>query len=113
MSAISRLSQFPSTPVQLQFHTLDDAKSTQHQQNFTVVTKVESGIFSRYSENEDGQRTLMSRSETKEGQLLMKRKIFSTHEELLQRLTYRNGIHYSERLKIAPGDTSREDWGNL
>lgn len=61
----------------------------------TVISKFENGIFKRYLEKPNGQRDLVSASTTREKQLLAKREEHSNREELLQRLNYLNGVHYS------------------
>ena len=60
-----------------------------------VVKEVENGIFTRYLEKANGQRDLLTTSSTKEKMFLEKRLKHACQEELLQRLNYVNGVHYS------------------
>ena len=60
-----------------------------------VITKVENGIFERYLEKENTQRTLLTASSTKEKLFLEKRLEHADREELVQQLNYKNGVHYS------------------
>ena len=60
-----------------------------------VVTEVENGIFTRYLEKVNGQRDMLTTSSTKEKMFLEKRIKHACQEELLQRLNYVNGVHYS------------------
>lgn len=60
-----------------------------------VVTEVETGIFTRYLEKANGQRDMLTTSSTKEKVFLEKRLQHADQEELLQRLNYLNGVHYS------------------
>lgn len=64
-----------------------------------VRKKVENGIFTRYLEKENGLRDLISTSSTKQAYYIGKRQQHADTEELLQRLQYKNGIHYSAKLK--------------
>lgn len=61
----------------------------------TAISKFENGIFKRYLEKPNGQRDLVSASTTREKQLLEMREEHRSREELLQRLNYSNGVHYS------------------
>ncbi|MER2030020.1 MAG: hypothetical protein ABS903_12710 [Solibacillus sp.] len=61
----------------------------------TAISKFENGIFKRYLEKPNGQRDLVSASITREKQLLEMREEHRSREELLQRLNYSNGVHYS------------------
>lgn len=61
----------------------------------TTITKFENGIFKRYLEKQNGQRELVSFSTTREKQLLELREEHRNREELLQRLNYASGVHYS------------------
>ena len=61
----------------------------------TVVSKFENGIFERYLEKSNGQRDLILTSTTREKQFLELRQEHRNREELLQRLNYTNGVHYS------------------
>ena len=60
-----------------------------------VITEVENGIFTRYLEKANGQRDMLTTSSTKEKMFLEKRLKHASQEELLQRLNYVNGVHYS------------------
>ena len=60
-----------------------------------VITEVENGIFTRYLEKVTGQRDMLTTSSTKEKMFLEKRLKHASQEELLQRLNYVNGVHYS------------------
>lgn len=59
------------------------------------ISKFENGIFKRYLEKPNGQRDLVLTSTTKERQFLALRQEHQHREELLQRLNYQNGVHYS------------------
>ena len=59
------------------------------------ISKFENGIFKRYLEKPNGQRDLVLFSTTKERQFLDLRQQHRNREELLQRLNYQNGVHYS------------------
>ncbi|MEK5183516.1 hypothetical protein MKY51_00410 [Solibacillus sp. FSL R5-0691] len=61
----------------------------------TAISKFENGIFKRYLEKSNGQRDLVFASTTREKQFLEKREEHHNREELLQRLNYSNGVHYS------------------
>jgi hypothetical protein len=63
------------------------------------VIEDESGIFTRYLEKKNGQRQLVSQSSTKERMFLEKRQQHARNEELLQRLNYKNGVHYSAEIQ--------------
>ncbi|WP_332650580.1 hypothetical protein [Lysinibacillus sp. 54212] len=65
-----------------------------------VDTEVECGIFTRYLEKENGQRDMLTTSSTKEKMFLEKRIAHAEREELMQRLNYKNGVHYSAANKI-------------
>lgn len=65
-----------------------------------VVSKFENGIFKRYLEKPNGQRDLTMFSTTREKQFLALRLEHRNREELLQRLNYRNGVHYSVQHSI-------------
>ena len=65
-----------------------------------VITEVENGIFTRYLEKVNGQRDMLTTSSTKEKMFLEKREQYAKQEELLQRLNYMNGIHYSAAHKL-------------
>ena len=60
-----------------------------------VISKFENGIFKRYLEKPNGQRDLILTSTTREKQFLALRQEHQQREELLQRLNYQNGVHYS------------------
>ena len=60
-----------------------------------VITEVENGIFTRYLEKANGQRDMLTTSSTKEKMFLEKRLKHACQEELLQRLNYIHGVHYS------------------
>ncbi len=60
-----------------------------------VVTEVKKGIFTRYLEKESGLRDLLTTSSTTERVFLKQRNAHRDREELLQRLNYINGVHYS------------------
>ena len=60
-----------------------------------IVTEVEKGIFTRYLEKESGLRDLLTTSSTTEKVFLKQRNVHRDREELLQRLNYTNGVHYS------------------
>ena len=66
-----------------------------------VRTEVESGIFTRYLEKYNGQRNLLTASSTKEKMFMEKRQEHADREELLQRLNYTNGMHYSAAQNIS------------
>lgn len=70
-----------------------DQTSTQNQA--TVIKKFENGIFKRYLEKSNGQRDLLSTSSTPEKVFLEKRIEHGNREEMLQRLNYKDGAHYS------------------
>ncbi|MEK4227904.1 hypothetical protein [Solibacillus sp. FSL H8-0538] len=61
----------------------------------TVVTKFENGIYKRYLEKANGQRDLLIASSTREKMFLEKRIKHANREEMMQRLNYTNGVHYS------------------
>lgn len=65
-----------------------------------VKTEVEYGIFTRYLEKENGQRDMLTTSSTKEKMFLEKRIQHAEREELMQRLNYNNGVHYSVNSKL-------------
>ena len=64
-----------------------------------VRTKVENGIFTRFLEKESGIWDMISTSSTKQAYYLEKRQKHADTEELLQRLQYKNGVHYSAKIK--------------
>jgi hypothetical protein len=64
------------------------------------ISKFENGIFKRYLEKPNGQRDLVLASTTKEKQFLKLRQEHQNREELLQRLNYQNGIHYSAQISL-------------
>ena len=64
------------------------------------ISKFENGIFKRYLEKPNGQRDLVLASTTREKQLLALRQEHQNREELLQRLNYQNGVHYSARINL-------------
>ena len=65
------------------------------EQRAIVVTEVENSIFKRYLEKANGQRDLLTTSSTREKMFLEKRIEHQIREELMQRLNYMNGVHYS------------------
>ncbi|MEK4626723.1 MAG: hypothetical protein ABS944_15450 [Solibacillus sp.] len=65
------------------------------QERTQIIPKFENGIFKRYLEKPNGQRDLISTSTTREKQFLSLRQEHHNREELLQRLSYNNGVHYS------------------
>ena len=66
-----------------------------------VHTEVESGIFTRYLEKHNGQRSLLTTSSTKERMFMERRQEHADREELMQRLNYTNGMHYSAAQNIS------------
>ncbi|MGM9950756.1 MAG: hypothetical protein ACI33P_11540 [Lysinibacillus sp.] len=73
-----------------------DSKNRPH-----VQTEVENGIFTRYLENYNGQRDLLTASSTKERMFMEGRQEHADREELMQRLNYTNGMHYSAAQNIS------------
>ena len=65
-----------------------------------AISKFENGIFKRYLEKPNGQRDLISASTTREKQLLNLRQEHRNREELLQRLNYSSGVHYSVKQSV-------------
>jgi hypothetical protein len=65
-----------------------------------ITTEDESGIFIRYIEKENGQRQRLWQSTTKQQQYFEARTKQAESEELLHRLNYKNGVHYSAVQKI-------------
>lgn len=65
-----------------------------------VVTNFEDGIFTRHLEKQNGQRDLLMTSSTKGAQYLEKSINHASREELMQRLNYTNGVHYSALHKL-------------
>ena len=61
---------------------------------------VEKGVFEKYLEKFNGQRDLMFTSSTQERKFLEQSLEHSANEELLQRLNYISGVHYSQRNKV-------------
>lgn len=64
-----------------------------------IRTKVEHGIFTRYLVKKNGLQDMISTSSTKQKFFLSLRKKHADREELLQRLNFKNGVHYSAKLK--------------
>ena len=64
------------------------------------ISEFENGIFKRYLEKANGQRDLTMTSTTREKQFLELRNEHRNREELLQRLNYQNGVHYSVQHSI-------------
>ncbi|MEO4055550.1 hypothetical protein [Solibacillus sp. CAU 1738] len=69
-------------------------------QRAQVITEVEKGIFTRYLEKANGQRDMLTTSSTKEKVFLAQRNEHRDREELMQRLNYKNGVHFSVTNKI-------------
>lgn len=65
-----------------------------------VISKFENGIFKRYLEKPNGLRDLTMMSTTREKQFIQLRNEHRNREELLQRLNYQNGVHYSVQHSI-------------
>ena len=65
-----------------------------------IVKEDANGIFTRYIEKSNGQRQLLSQSTTKQHQYFEARTAQVEREELMNRLNYKNGVHYSAALAL-------------
>lgn len=92
---VSPVESLTSQLRQHQYHLATHLALYPIEERAKALTKVEEGIFKRYLEKENGQRTLLNFSTTREKIFLEKRLIHATNEEMLQRLTYVNGVHFS------------------
>lgn len=99
MMKVNRVTTTPDAYRQSQFYSGEHLayyyNPTDPKNRANVVTKVENGIFVRYLEKESGQRDLLTTSSTKHKQHLEKSLEHTAREELMQKLNYMNGVHYS------------------
>ena len=69
---------------------------THYKNRATVKTKVENGVIEKFLKKPNGQYDLLFFNTTDERMFLKKRIEHHNREELLQRLNYIKGIHYSQ-----------------
>ena len=73
---------------------------THYKKRATVTTEIENGVIEKFLEKPNGQRDLMFFNTTDERMFLKKRIQHQNREELLQRLNYITGVHYSQAIKV-------------
>ena len=78
---------------------------THYKERATVKTEVENGVVEKFLEKPNGQLDLMFSNTTDERMFLKKRIQHQNREELLQRLNYITGVHYSQSNKINQSGT--------
>ena len=86
---------------QTQFHAGEHLAYYDRKNRPQFYTEVEDGIFTRYLEKPNGQRDLLTASSTKEEMFMERRQEHADLEELMQRLNYTNGMHYSAAQNIS------------
>ena len=73
---------------------------THYKKRSTVKTEVENGVIEKFLKKPNGLFDLMFFNTTDERIFLKKRVQHQNREELLQRLNYINGVHYSQLNKV-------------
>jgi len=99
---VSKVTTTPDTYRQSQYYAgehLAYYNPTAIENRAKVRTKVENRIFTRYLVKENGLQDMISTSSTKQKFFLSLSQKHADREELLQRLNYKNGVHYSAKIK--------------